>query len=303
MSAPILNGGVEAQSSVRDVRGIAQALSELTKPRITRMVLITTLTGAIIAPGKPSLVRLAIALFGTALVVAGANALNMYLERDVDARMDRTRARPIPSGRLSPETALWFGVVLGVTGITALTFWVNAASGLLCAIAFLSYVLVYTPLKRVTPLALQAGAVPGAIPPLVGWVAMTGELSPGALSLFAILLVWQIPHFLAIAIFRDREYEAAGLQVYPAVKGIPAAKRAIVGYSIVLLGVSLSPLLVGLGSAIYAALALTLGIVQVAVAVYGLGKRDGIERWARGLFFSTLPYLVVVYGSLAFTAS
>jgi protoheme IX farnesyltransferase len=296
-----MNGSVGAQSSVRDVRGIAQGLFELTKPRVTRMVLVTTLAGAIIAPGRPSLAALAIALVATAAVVAGANTLNMYLERDVDLLMSRTRARPIPSGRLSPETALWFGVALGISGITALTFWVNAASALLCAIAFLSYVLVYTPMKRVTPFALHVGAVPGAMPPLIGWVAMTGKLSPAALSLFAILLIWQIPHFLAIAIFREREYAAAGLAVYPAVKGIPAAKRAVLGYSILLFAVSLAPLAFGLGGVVYGVLAVLFGLAQIGVAIYGL-RVDGVERWARGLFFATLPYLVILFGCLAFTA-
>ena len=142
----------------------------------------------------------ALTVTATAAVVAAANALNMYRGRDVDARMARTRTRPLPSGRLSPEVALWFGVVLAFTGISALTFLINPLSGLLSALAISLYVLVYTPLKRVTPYALHVGAIPGAIPPLIGWASVTGELSLPALSVFAILLVWQIPHLSLIHI-------------------------------------------------------------------------------------------------------
>lgn len=296
-----MSQAVEAVPRSREVTRVLGALVQLTKPGVTRMVLMTTAIGGVLAPGRAVLSTLLVTVVATAAVVGAANALNMYLERDVDARMVRTRTRPIPSGRISPEVALWFGVVLAISGIAALTFAVNPLSGLLCAVAFLSYVLVYTPLKRVTPFALHIGTIPGAIPPLIGWAGMTGSLSLPALSVFAILLVWQIPHFLAIAIFRSQEYEAAGLAVYPSVRGVPAAKRAVVAYSCLLLAVSVVPALVGLGGWVYVAVATALGVAQIVVAVRGLHSPD-LKRWAGGLFLATLPYLLVVYGCLALTA-
>jgi protoheme IX farnesyltransferase len=174
---------------------------------------------------------------------------------------------------------------------------VNPLSSVLAAAALVSYAFVYTPLKRVTPYALHVGAVPGAIPPLIGWVAMTGSLALEPWFLFAILLVWQIPHFLAIAIFRQRDYEAAGLPVYPAVKGLAASKRAMVGYSLLMVGVSVLPLFAGVAGALYAAIAIPLGIAFTALAARGLAPSAG-ERWARRVFLASLPYLVLVFGGL-----
>ncbi len=293
---------VDAVTRTRDATRVAGALFQLAKPGVTRMVLVTTGIGAILVPGRIVLPRLALTVTATAAVVAAANALNMYLERDVDARMARTRTRPLPSGRLSPEVALWFGVVLAFTGISALTFLINPLSGLLSALAISLYVLVYTPLKRVTPYALHVGAIPGAIPPLIGWASVTGELSLPALSVFAILLVWQIPHFLAIAIFRASEYEAAGLAVYPSVRGVPAAKRAVIAYSFLLLVVSGLPVVAGIGATWYLGVAAVLGVTQIVIALRGLVAPD-LSQWARSLFYATLPYLLVVYGALALTAS
>lgn len=280
----------------RDTTGVAWALVQLSKPTITRMVLITTLCGALIAPGPVDVARLVLALLGTGLVVAAANALNMYFERDVDAVMERTRARPLPTGRLAPEAALWFGVSVGFLGLTLLSFWVDPLAGLLAAVALLSYALVYTPLKRVTPYALHVGAIPGAIPPLIGWAGMTGSLAVEPLLLFAILFVWQIPHFLAIAIFRQPEYEAAGLRVYPAVKGLAASKRAMLLYSLLMVGVSLLPLLVGAGW-VYVVVAAPLGLAFLAYVLKGFSG-DADQRWARRVFFASLPYLVLVFGGM-----
>ncbi|MCC6901488.1 MAG: protoheme IX farnesyltransferase [Polyangiaceae bacterium] len=293
---------LETATRARDPGRVIGALFQLTKPGVTRMVLVTTGIGAILAPGRVELGRLALTVVATAGVVAAANSLNMYLERDVDARMDRTRLRPLPANRIAPEVALWFGVVLALFGITALTFWVNPLTGLLAALAISIYVLAYTPLKRVTPFALHVGAIPGAIPPLIGWASVTGGLSLPAVSVFAILLVWQIPHFLAIAIFRQSEYAAAGLAVYPAVRGLPAAKRAVLIHSVLLLAVSLLPALTGLGTPIYLGVAAALGVAQVVIAVRGFGAVDA-KKWARTLFYATIPYLLVVYGTLALTAS
>jgi protoheme IX farnesyltransferase len=296
-----MNGTVEVAATPRDARTVLAGLVELTKPGVTRMVLVTTAFGAIIAPGPVSLLRLAVALAATGAVVGAANTLNMYLERDVDGQMARTRQRPIPSGRVSPEIALAFGVVMALLGLTALTFLVNPTAALLCSIALLSYVFCYTPLKRFTPYALHVGTIPGAIPPLIGWATTTGTLSAAAFTLFAIQVVWQIPHFLAIAIFRQQDYEGAGFLVYPTTQGLFAARRAIVFYSVLLLAVSLTPAWFGLGGAVYLGLVSVLGGTQVVVGLLGLRVTE-LDRWARRLFFATLPYLVLVYGSLSLSA-
>jgi heme o synthase len=294
--------GVEAVSRTRDALSVLRGLVQLTKPSITRMVLITTLAGAVIAPGRVVLSTLLAVLFGTASVVAAANALNMYLERDIDPRMERTKNRPLCVGLISPEVALVFAIALSTLGLMVLALNVNLAATLLCMVAFLSYVVVYTPLKRITPYALHVGAVPGAIPPVIGWAAVTGDVSFGAITLFLLLFAWQLPHFLAIAIFREREYSDAGFKVYTSVNGVPAAKRAILGYSLFLVGVSFLPLVAGLGGVAYGIIATLLGIAQMGFA-WVTYKNDDSALWARRLFFASLPYLVVVFTCLALTAA
>jgi protoheme IX farnesyltransferase len=187
-------------------------LATLAKPRITMMVLITTLGGLVLAPGAPSLAIAAALLAGTAMIVASANALNMYLERDVDTRMERTRDRPLPAGRMDPGVALAFGVVLALVSVPLLTFAVNPLTAMLAVIAHLSYVYVYTPLKQRTPAAVWVGAVPGAMGPLLGWAAATGSVGLGGLALFGVMFFWQVPHFHAIATFRVDDYRNAGLK-------------------------------------------------------------------------------------------
>jgi protoheme IX farnesyltransferase len=267
---------------------------ELTKPAVTRLVLVTMACGAIAAPGTLDLRVLAFSMVGTLLVVGAANALNMYAERDVDALMDRTKLRPLPAGQLAPRAALVFGIVTATVGLVVLALLVNALTAALAAVALLSYVLVYTPLKRVTHLAMHVGAVPGAIPPLMGWASMVGELDPSAWSLFAILYVWQLPHFSAIAIFRSSDYERAGVRVLPVAYGLSVTKWSIVGYLVLLLAVSLLPALTGLAGAAYALIAAASGGIFVGFGLFGLRRREGAS-WARGLFLVSMPYLVLVY--------
>ena len=298
-SVPGISG--ERDTSERTSARTWSALVELGKPGITRLVMVTMLCGALVAPGPRPLIRLLLALFGTALVVAAANALNMYIERDTDALMQRTASRPLPTGRLSPEVALWFAGVCGVVGLTVLVLWVNLASAGLALLALVSYVLVYTPLKRSTGYALHVGAIPGAIPPLIGWASMTGSLSPRAFPLFLILLVWQMPHFLAIATFRREEYARAGLVVQPNASGLRATYRSIVAYSVLLLLVSWSPLALGMAGAWYAVVATLLGLAFLGFGAFGRGGKT-VDRWAKLLFFASLPYLVLVYAALVISA-
>jgi len=277
------------------------ALVELGKPRLAGLVMVTMLCGALVAPGPRPLGRLLIAMLGTALVVAAANALNMYIERDTDALMRRTASRPLPTGRLSPEVALWFARACGVVGLSLLVAYVNLASAALAFAALVSYAFAYTPLKRSTGFALHVGAVPGAIPPLIGWASMTGSLAPRAWPLFLILLVWQLPHFLAIATFRREEYARAGLVVQPNQSGLAATKRWILIYSALLLLVSLSPLALGMAGLWYAVVATVLGLAFFGFAAFGRGTKT-VDRWAKLLFLASLPYLVLVYAALVISA-
>ncbi len=274
---------------------------QLSKPGVTRLVMVTALCGALVAPAAIDVVNLIVALLSTALVVAGANSLNMFLERDVDAKMERTRGRPLPSGRVSPEFALVFGVCSSVLGLALLTALVNLVAATLAGLALLSYVLVYTPLKRSTPLALHVGAVPGALPPLIGYAAVSGRLDAPAYALGAILLVWQLPHFMAIAIFRQSDYSAAGLKVYPVALGIDRTRRAIVTYSVVLLLVSLLPLPLGIAGIPYAVVAVVAGLGFLAWSLRGL-RTPNVVSWARSLFLASMPYLVILFTALVASA-
>jgi heme o synthase len=274
-------------------------LVALTKPRITALVLLTGAAGLRLSTVHVKASTLFLSLMGTALLVGAANALNMWWERDVDALMVRTRNRPLPSGRMSSEVALAFGLGLAVVSLPML-FAVNVVTGLLGLVALLSYVVVYTPLKRHTHLALLVGAVPGAIPPLLGWSAATGTVAPGGILLFGVLFLWQVPHFAAIAIFRSEDYARAGLQVVTVQHGERTACRMIGVYAILLVAASLLFLPLGLAGQRYTAIAAVLGGAFLALAGRGLapgGTRD-VRRWAKRVFAASIPYLMLLLVAL-----
>ncbi|HEX9105425.1 MAG TPA: heme o synthase, partial [Polyangia bacterium] len=208
-------------------------LVALGKPRITMMVLITTAAGIWLAPSPLPLARAIIALMGVGLIVAAANAFNMYLERDVDALMRRTRNRPLPAGRLTPDIAIGFGIFCAVMSVPLVRYGANPLTALLALSSLVLYVFAYTPLKRRSSWALVVGAVPGAIPPLMGWTASTGHIDAPGLAIFAVLFVWQIPHFIAISIFRADEYARAGLKVVSVERGFDGARARIIAWSVV----------------------------------------------------------------------
>ena len=270
----------------------------LCKPRVTLLVLVTGLVGVIAAPGTPTLGATLSALFGIALVVAGANALNMYLERDLDAKMTRTRNRPLPAGRLAPRWAALFGVLCGVVAVPLLGILHNWLTGLLAGAALVVYVWVYTPLKQRSWTALLVGAVPGAMPPLLGWTAMSGRIDGGALILFGVLFFWQLPHFMAISIFRGDEYRRAGIRTVPDHSGPEGARRFAWGTASLLLLVSLSAPWAGVGHTISVVTAAVLGLGFLALALRPLGS-DGGKRWSRRLFLFSLIYLPLVYSVMA----
>jgi heme o synthase len=273
-------------------------LLQLAKPRITALVVFTTAIGLWLAPHGLPPVTVVLTLVGTVLIVAAANVLNMYLERDSDALMTRTMNRPLPAHRMEPGLALKFGLLLAAVSVPLLTFAVGALPGLLASIALVSYVLLYTPMKRQTATALLVGALPGAIPPLIGWTAATERLDLPGVLLFAVMFLWQVPHFLAITLFRKADYARAGLVVQPNEPGGERETRAnIVRYTVALVAVSLLFVPIGVARTAYLAAALLLGAVFLGYAIAGLRQAAGV-RWARNLFLLSLVYLPLLFAAL-----
>ncbi len=286
---------------VRPSRGALSTLRELvslTKPRITLMVVLTAAGGMWLAPGHASVVTVLVALGALAQVVAGANTLNCWLERDTDRLMRRTAVRPLPAKRLSPTPALLFGLALGLSSVPILWYWVNPLTALLGAVSLVIYVCVYTPMKQLSWTALLVGAVPGAMPPLMGWTAVTGSIDAPGLVLFGVLFIWQIPHFLAIATFRRKEYEAAGLVVLPSVHGDRAARWHSVFWTALLLPLSLMLTLLGVAGWFYFAAALIMGGHYLLMSVRAVRSPAGETSWSKAVFFSSLAYLPVVFAVL-----
>jgi heme o synthase len=265
--------------------------AELAKPRIVLMILITAFVGFYVgSESVPNYLRLMQALFGTALAAAGTLALNQLLERDTDAKMMRTRHRPLPDGRLQPREALWFGLLLTSAGLVYLWLAVNLISAAVTALITLSYLLCYTPMKLRSSLCVLVGAVPGALPPVIGWVAATGSLDLGAWVLFAIIFLWQVPHTLAIARLYREDYARAGIQFLPAVDlDGESTNRQIISHTAALLAVSLLPTLLGLAGPVYFLVAFILGI-GFLVSGIRLAFESTLSR-ARKLLFASLIYL------------
>ncbi len=262
------------------------------------MCLLTTAGALWLAPGEIGLVTAFAGIVGAGLTVGSANAFNMWWERASDARMSRTRHRPLPAGRLSPVVACWFAWVLGVLGLTLLWVGANPTTAIVGAVAMVLYVLVYTPLKYRTPLALVIGAIPGAAPPLIGWTAATASIDAPGVTLALILLVWQIPHFLAIALYRKHEYARAGIRCAPVVRGDAIAKIQAALWATLLIPISMMPTPLGLTGSLYCSWALVLSTAFCAWSFTGL-RNDAGPRWARGLFLASLVYLPLLTLALA----
>lgn len=291
--APASGGRATAFGSLRD-------FIALSKPNVNFMVLVTCAGGIWLAPSPLAAPRAVITLIGIGLVVAAASAFNMYLERDVDALMRRTRNRPLPAGRMAPEIAIGFGLFSAVLALPLVRIVANPLTALLALASLVLYVGAYTPLKRRSDIALLVGAVPGALPPLLGWTASTGKVSAPGLALFAILFVWQIPHSIAISIFRVDDYARAGLKVTAVVRGLDGARHRIVAWSLVQFAASLAVRWTGLGNRFYEGAAFALGGVLLALAGYGLRpmSKDQTQRWARWFFFYSIIYLPILIVAL-----
>jgi len=270
----------------------------LTKPDVSFLVVITTLAGFYLgARGPLDLLRLAHTVFGTTLVAAGTSALNHYFERDSDARMRRTASRPLPSGQLQPFEALWFGMGLVAAGTIYLLLATNALASLLGLATAVSYLAAYTPLKKRTTLATLVGAFPGAVPPLIGWAAARGTLSSDAWILYAVLFLWQFPHFLAIAWMYREDYARAGIRMLPVVdRSGRATFRQILLTGIALIPVSLLPAIVGMAGVRYFFAALVLGLGLVQVCQWAARSKANVR--AKWLMHATVLYLPLLLALL-----
>lgn len=270
----------------------------LTKPRLNFLVVLTTAAGYFLgAPRGFDLWAMASAVVGTALVAGGAAVLNQVYERDTDALMRRTRMRPLPDGRVSPADATMFGIALTGCGLTLLAARANLCAALLALATIVIYLIVYTPMKRRSALSTLVGAVPGALPPLIGWAASHGEVSTGGGALFAIVFLWQMPHFMAIAwLYRD-DYRKAGFPMLPVVEpeGLRTGRQAVL-YAAALLPVSLVPTLVGVSGLAYAGIALALGAVLLWLAMRFAVTRS--EATARRLFLGSISYLPLLWAAM-----
>lgn len=293
---PALGSAAIAEPAEKSWVGV---YAELFKARLTLLVLLTTLVGFYLGDRGPvDYVLMLNTVLGTALVAAGASALNQLWERQFDAKMRRTRERPLPSGRLQPQTVLVLGCCLSVIGLLDLALAVNLTACLVSAASLLIYLFVYTPMKRVTWLNTLVGAVPGALPPLIGWTAARGAWNVEGLALFGIQAFWQIPHFMAIAwMYRD-EYGKAGFKMLPVLEpdGRRTAQQALL-FAVLLLPVSCCPFLFHFAGPVYLATALVLGLAFVWYAVQ-FSRHLTLPR-ARQLFYLSLVYLPLLLTIMA----
>lgn len=276
-------------------RSRASDFVAIAKPRLNTLVVASSLAGYVMGGGEISNApRVMLTVLGTALVAGGASAFNQVMERRTDALMRRTRSRPLPDGRLQPGESLVFAALASITGLVILAAAVSAISAAVALTTLLTYVLVYTPLKRRTSLATVIGAIPGALPPVIGWTAARGELSQGAWVLFGIVFLWQMPHFLSIAWIYREDYARAGFPMLPVVEpaGHSTARQATF-YCAALLPVSMAPTLIGLTNSVYFAAAFVLGLLFLALTLKFARTRAVPD--ARRLFFGSIIYLPILW--------
>ena len=285
----------EMDSVRRPARDVVLDYVSLAKPRIIPLLLITALGGMMMAErGWPSTGLVVLTLLGGALAAAGAGAINCWIDRDIDGEMLRTRRRPLPDGRIAPAHALLFGIVLGLLAFVLLAFWVNVLAATLAISGLLLYVFVYTLwLKRSTVQNIVIGGAAGAIPPVVGWAAVTHRVDLTAVYLFAIIFLWTPPHFWALALRLRGDYARAKVPMLPVVHGEAAARRQIVGYTLVLVAVTLAIVLTGVLGPVYLVGAALLGAAFIALAVANLLARR--QRWSRILFDYSIAYLGLLF--------
>jgi heme o synthase len=301
MKSAALPAEIDPAIPVPERKRFISDFAELVKARLTLLVLLTTAVGyylAAVGPINP--LGLFHAVFGTALAAAGAAALNQWWERRLDALMHRTRTRPIPAGRMLPRDALILGCLLSIAGIVYLSVTCNSLSAMLAAATIVIYIFAYTPLKRVSTFNTLIGAIPGALPPVVGWAAASGRVDIGAWSLFAILFFWQLPHFFAIAWMYREDYARAGFEMISKddKTGARSASQAVL-FCILLLLISGIPQFLGLVSAVYLIVELVLNGLFILAAMRFLRTQQASD--ARRLFLTSIAYLPLLLGALVLT--
>ena len=272
----------------------------LLKPRVMSLVVFTAITGLLLAPNPPGSLSPLTGFFAVLCIALGAGAsgaINMWYDRDIDQHMLRTKNRPLPAGRLEPREALIFGITLAAGSVTAMAVLVNTAAALLLALTILYYVFIYTVwLKRRTPQNIVIGGVSGALPPVIGWAAATGDVGLGAVVLFAIIFLWTPPHSWALALFRQGDYEAAGVPMLPVVSGIRETKRQMLLYTVALVPVTLLPVVIGISGAFYASAAAFLGFFFAHHMWQVWKDEDGTA--ARPMFFFSIIYLFLIFTAM-----
>ncbi len=288
---------------LKGAHSLVSDIIELTKPNLSALVLSTAFVGILLAPGEMNFFQGLFSLFLIGMVVAGGCALNCYLEMDIDALMERTKVRSLPAERLNAKWALAFGIILLALAIPLLVLLVNPLTGALAALAALLYLFLYTPMKVKSPYAVIAGAIPGAIPPILGWTSVTGELNFDTWSLFLILFFWQIPHFLAISIFNAKDYEMAKIKVFPNILGNSKTRNSIIALTLVMLVVNLLPYYLGSASKAFVMASAGLSVLMVLLSLSGLRHSDNevsLILWSKRYFWGTILYLPLLLGAMIF---
>jgi protoheme IX farnesyltransferase len=278
-------------------RAILADFIALTKPRIISLLLVTTIAPMFVA-GRPSWELVLLVFVGGYLMAGGANAVNMYLDRDIDDRMARTRLRPLPSGRMQPRAVLAFGLLLATGATFLLARYVNVLTAVLALGGFYSYVFLYTRwLKRSTPQNIVIGGAAGAFPPLVGWAAVTGTLDLMAVYLFLIVFYWTPPHFWALALNKQRDYSSAGVPMAPLVWGEAETKRQMLWYTVILVALTVLPWVIGSLGVVYLASALVLGAVLMR-GVVGVLRAEDYVKPAWSVYKFSLLYLALLFAAM-----
>lgn len=275
----------------------------LTKPKLTLLVIFSALIGLILSPEHIGFLKGALSIFAITLMVASAAVLNCFLEREIDGKMERTKNRSLPAKRVSPINALIFGLVLMSISLFLIFSFFNLITGLLGILSIVVYLFIYTPMKRKSEWAVLLGAIPGAIPPIMGYTSASGSIDTFAMVLFAILFIWQIPHFFAISIMYDKDYSAADILVFPNTRGIDYTNRLILKFSFLLLYVAMIPWFLKLASEEYRNAALVLSGILIYFAIKGrtLSKNEFLIRnWAKTYFLGTIFYIPFLFAALVF---
>lgn len=266
----------------------------LLKPRVMSLVLFTGFAGMLLAPGSIDLLTATIAVVCIALGAGASGAINMWYDRDIDLIMERTMSRPLPAGRLKPSRAFWLGTVLSAVSVIVMAIYVNAMSAILLAVTIAFYVFIYTIwLKRRTPQNIVIGGASGALPPMIGWAAVTNDVSLGSLLLFAIIFMWTPPHFWALSLYRSGDYEKAGVPMLPVVSGIAETKKQMLIYTLLLVPITVAPAFIGMISYVGGIAIALLGawFIRHAVRVY---RSEGFDA-PRAMFRYSILYLFAIF--------